>query len=201
MPKEINAQLFKQLNKEQFVGNKQAPSYGSNGLAYNDIERMQKKLGFNLPPDFCFLLGNLKDPDEVLFPWASFDIQKYRDTIEWVISGIEFDIEHSDLWLPKWGERPQSLDTAKEIMRSDFKTWPKLLPIYGHRFLVAEPCLPGNPVFSIYQTDVICYGTNLAEYLLNEFVRQSEASEDWTPNRKIPIWHDFAFSSESSLNQ
>jgi hypothetical protein len=29
--------------------------------------------------------------------------------------------------------------------------------------------LPGNPVFSVYQTDVIHYGSDLENYLQNEF--------------------------------
>lgn len=46
---------------------------------------------------------------------------------------------------------------------------PRLLPIYSHRYLLAEPCRAGNPVFSVYQSDIIVYGTDLRTYLLHEF--------------------------------
>ena len=50
---------------------------------------------------------------------------------------------------------------------------PELIPIYGHRAIPAEPPEAGNPVFSIVQTDVMVYGSNLHEYLINEFKPRS----------------------------
>jgi len=80
-----------------------------------------------------------------------------------------------------------------DIARSDFETWPKLLPIYGHRFLAAEPCRSGNPIFSIVQTDIVYYGANLPHYLLNEFIDRDYALPTHAQKiRKIDIWSDFA---------
>jgi hypothetical protein len=80
---------------------------------------------------------------------------------------------------------------AVETARKDFETWPKLLPISGHRYLAAEPCLSGNPVFSIMQTDIIYYGANLAHYLLNEFVDHDYMLHTHAQKiRKIDIWSD-----------
>ena len=41
--------------------------------------------------------------------------------------------------------------------------------MYSHRYLPQEPSTEGNPVFSVYQTDIICYGADLQDYLENEF--------------------------------
>jgi hypothetical protein len=78
---------------------------------------------------------------------------------------------------------------ALNIARKDFETWPKLLPISGHRFLAAEPCRPGNPVFSIMQTDIIYYGADLAHYLVNEFIDHDYALHTNPQEiQKIRIW-------------
>ena len=121
-----------------------------------------------MPSDFSYLLRNVRDDGDVFFPWSKFTAAKYKEHIEWVLNGIEFDVDANNLWLHRWGERPTELSDALVIVRTDFAKWPRLLPIYGHRFLAAEPCTPGNPVFSIKQTDIIYYGSNLAHYLINE---------------------------------
>jgi hypothetical protein len=47
---------------------------------------------------------------------------------------------------------------------------PKLIPLVSHRDLPEEPNEAGNPVFSVYQSDVICYGRHLVDYFEREFV-------------------------------
>jgi hypothetical protein len=46
---------------------------------------------------------------------------------------------------------------------------PGLIPVFGHRYLLARPCVVGNPVLSVYQSDIIVYGEDLRGYLLIEF--------------------------------
>ena len=79
------------------------------------------------------------------------------------------------------------------VARSDFLTWPELLPIFGHRYLAAEPCRSGNPVFSIYQLDIIYYGANLADYLMIEFLQDDYAEHMRGAHiQRIDVWSDFA---------
>jgi hypothetical protein len=190
---ELGPEIFRLLNAKEEVGNQTPVVYGKGGLSLTEIAKIQNELGFKLPDDFVYLLQNIKDEAAVLFPWSKFDKKQYDGQIAWVLKGIEFDVENNNLWIPRWGERPTDLSAALEIARNDFPSWPKLLPIYGHRFLAAEPCQAGNPVFSIMQSDIIYYAANLAHYLLNEFV-----DHDWdfhTNNqtiKRIDIWSDFA---------
>jgi hypothetical protein len=190
---ELGTELFDRLNEKQQVGANQVPViYGAQGLSDTDIASIEAQLGFRVPDDFAFLFKNLQDPGRVLFPWSEFDKRKYDELIAWVQRGVEFDIEHDSLWLERWGEKPRSLPKALDIARKDFETWPKLLPICRHRFLPAEPCRSGNPVFSIWQTDVIYYGSDLGHYLLNEFVDRDHALHTSPEVRRIDVWSDLA---------
>jgi hypothetical protein len=188
----LGPELFDLLNAKQRVGNLTPVLYGLDGLSPAEIASIEARLGFRLPEDFAYLLRNVRDPGSVLFPWANFEKHEYDEWIIGIREGIEFDIEHN-LWLERWGERPTTLPAALDIFRSDFAAWPKLLPIHSHRFLAAEPCRSGNPVFSIVQTDIIYYGADLAHYLVNEFVDHDWAFHTHAQQiQRIDIWSDFA---------
>jgi hypothetical protein len=190
---ELGPELFELLNAGQKVGNQTPVIYGARGLSPNQIASIETQLGFHVPEDFAYLFQNLQDPGGVLFPWSNFNKREYDDALRWVLHGIEFDIEQSHFWLERWGQRPTVLSAALDIARKDFETWPKLLPIYGHRFLAAEPCRSGNPVFSIMQTDIVYYGADLPHYLVHEFVDRDHALHTSVQKiRKINIWSDFA---------
>jgi len=175
------------------VGNRTPVVYGVEGLSSAEIAPIEAELGFRPPEDFVYLFQSLRDPGRVLFPWSDFKKQEYDDQIRWVLEGIEFDIKHAKFWLDRWGRRPATLSAALDLARRDFETWPKLLPISGRRFLPAEPCRRGNPVFSICQTDIIYYGTNLAHYLVNEFVDHDYVLQTHAQTiQRIDIWSDLA---------
>ncbi len=188
----LDSELFAVLNAKQSVGNKSPVVYGAPGVSAGQIASIEAQLGFRLPDDFAYLLQNLQDPGAVLFPWMDFDKREYDQSIDCVWRGIEFDIKNNVVWLERWGARPDTLSIAIDQAKKDFLRWPKLLPIYSHRFLAAEPCLSGNPVFSIKQTDIIYYGADLARYLLAEFVDTSYVPRSFENVRRIEVWSDFA---------
>jgi hypothetical protein len=69
-----------------------------------------------------------------------------------------------------------------------------LIPIYGHRYLVGEPCCAGNPVLSVHQSDIIVYGRDLREYLLREFAADlggRALRDDRFPVGDLPFWGAF----------
>lgn len=122
----------------------------------------------------------------------------------WLLHGLQFDVEHNDLWLDSWGDRPTNLDEQMQRVHDLVLAAPKLIPIYSHRCLLAEPCVPNNPVLSIHQSDIIVYGANLRDYLIHEFRQElqlttSEYQADQEANRAridaayqavaaIPFW-------------
>jgi hypothetical protein len=92
-------------------------------------------------------------------------------------------------------------------MRDLVTTAPKLIPVFGHRYLLAEPCEAGNPIFSIDQSDMIIYGEDLHSYFLEEFgdlVGEGRPSHDHQrqiqlePYRAIPFWGEILWGEFSS---
>jgi len=190
---QLGPELFERLNAGQKVGSMTPVAYGAPGLTTGQVAEIEAQLGFRLPDDFVYLFSNLQDPGGTLFPWSRFEKRLYDSYIEDIWGGIAFDIEHNVVWLDRWGKRPPALGDALAIARPDFQTWPRLLPIHGHRFLAAEPCESGNPVFSIVQTDIIYYGADLAHYLIEEFLQSDYAANTHLRKiRRIAIWSDFA---------
>lgn len=188
----LGPELFARLNARQHVGDRLPVVYGAPGLSAEDFSSIEKQLGFRLPEDFTYLFGNLQDPGGVMFPWATFRKQDYDRRMEWVWEGISFDVENG-FWMDRWGERPEQLASALDLARKDFASWPKLLPIYSHRFLAAEPYRVGNPVFSIMQTDIIYYGSDLAHFLALEFLGADYKTHSYDPPiQRVEIWSDFA---------
>jgi hypothetical protein len=85
------------------------------------------------------------------------------------LSGVLFDVENNGTWLPDWGQRPELMEDDKSLVTEHVRRSPRLIPIYGHRMMPDRPHLNGNPVFSIYQTDIIYYGFDLDDYFRHEF--------------------------------
>jgi len=80
-----------------------------------------------------------------------------------------FDVERNDFWLPEWGPRPVRIEDARSIVEERAGQAPRLIPINRHRMMLDRPYTAGNPIFSVYQTDIIYYGFDLDDYFRHEF--------------------------------
>ncbi len=108
--------------------------------------------------------------------------------------GIEFDIKNNSFWYEDWGEKPNSFCEQIQIAKKHFKKYPKLIPIFVHRYIPETPSKEGNPIFSVWQTDIIYYGLNLEHYFSHEFHYADSKDYKLTqyPQRKIEFWSDIA---------
>jgi hypothetical protein len=119
--------------------------------------------------------------------------------LDWPAEGICFDIEYANFWREDWGAKPADLSEAFAVARRKIAGVPKLIPIFSHRYLPADPPLAGNPVFSVVQTDIIHYGNDLASYFSNEFRSVLPDNEipvpEWAAKipRPIGFWDDFVY--------
>lgn len=136
------------------------------GYSQAELDDAQAKYGLVFPPDLLALLRERRPLQG--YDWRS-DGDQIREMLKWPLEGLLFDVENNDLWWPEWGPRPQAPDARADVVANVVNDAPKLIPILSHRFLPEEPNEAGNPVFSVYQADVIYYGADLADYFDREF--------------------------------
>lgn len=166
------------------------------GLTEAELGRAEALHGFHFPPDLRSLLSLALPVGERLPDWRDPESEQIRKHLAWPLEGIQFDIEHNGFWWEPWGPRPADLKEAFEIARARVEEAPRLIPVYGHRYLPAEPDLPGNPVFSVYQTDIILYGVDLRSYLASEFGATMTSDTVLLEPRRIRFWTDLVESNE-----
>jgi len=104
------------------------------------------------------------------------DEEELNYRFDWVFETIFDDILGVNKpWLESWGKvRPKSEAAKKKIFLNWLNQAPKLIPIFGHRFVVSEPSDCDNPILSVYGSDIIVYGWNLRHYLLRELKEHLE---------------------------
>lgn len=157
------------------------------GYSQEELDRAQEEFGLVFPPDLVDLLRDRRPANG--YDWR-VDRAKIREMLAWPLEGMLFDIEQNGFWMDEWGVIPERAADRREIATAAVRAAPKLIPLVSHRYLPAEPSEPGNPVFSIYQTDIIYYGANLDHYFQNEFGSWSSLEE--TAYRYIRFWPDIA---------
>lgn len=139
------------------------------GLTDAEVEKVEKRFGFQFPVDLKAFL-QLALPVGEKFPnWRSSENEKLIKWLDQPRQGVEFDVLHNNFWLDEWGPRPKTLEEVEKIINKLLKSAPILIPIYAHRMMSCEPNISGNPVFSVHQTDIIHYGFDLLDYLKHEF--------------------------------
>lgn len=166
----------------------------SGGYSQNELEDIQAKWHLRFPPDLIALYRErrrvIEHEDERFssFDWIKEPDQKIQDMLDWPFEGFWFDAQHNlSRWWPEWGEVPVDLADRQACLREIFSRAPRLIPVYGHRYIPEEPHEPGNPIFSVYQMDVIYYGANLADYIARETQTPNTHKAMTTP-RSIPFW-------------
>jgi hypothetical protein len=159
------------------------------GLSDQEVADVEERYRFSFPPDLRTLLQTAL-PSSDRFPnWRSDPAADLERRMAWPAEGIAFDVENNQFWLSAWGPRPSGLTDALALARAKVAEAPSLIPVYSHRFLPDEPHEAGNPVFSVYQTDIVHYGADLVSYLNAEFGIETEAAAPSSP-RPIRFWSD-----------
>ena len=177
------------------------------GLTDAEFARIEAELGFQFADDHrAFLAAGLplsvlhEDPPGVIStyrsPWPDWrdgDLAALRERLDWPVEGVLYDVEHNAYWHDSWGDRPEAPAHALAVARQNLANAPKLVPIHAHRYLPAGRDTHGHAVLSIYQTDIIVYGADLADYIYQEFggapAAQSDAHQ--TARLTVDFWSDF----------
>lgn len=117
--------------------------------------------------------GNIERNKSVLMT-PILDFKQEIDCIEW-----------SDLW----GEEPDNEAEKNIVIMEKLDRAPILIPLFKHRYISSQ-FDEGNPVFSIYEWDIICYGENLTEYFNIEFGFKNHSTIEYEQIKKVDFWSD-----------
>jgi len=165
------------------------------GLSLEELDAVERRFGFRfLLEPRAFL--RLPLPVGRGWPdWRRGEPSQLGGLLTWPVDSALFDVRNNEFWPLTWGSRPPDETHAVAVARRHLEEMPKLVPVYGRRYLPAAPAPSPAPVFSVYQTDVIYYGNDLADYLEHEF----GITKPWTPRptTRIPFWSDLAEGAES----
>ncbi|MDN5916968.1 MAG: hypothetical protein L0I76_17990 [Pseudonocardia sp.] len=125
--------------------------------------------------------------------WRDGDPDALRSRLRRPVDGVLFDVQHDGTWHHSWGERPADPEMALETARVQLERVPQMVPVYAHRCLPAGRGTFGHPVLSIWQTDIIYYGMDLADYVHQEFggPGMDRTDERWDPQGTVAFWLDF----------
>jgi hypothetical protein len=167
------------------------------GLKAVELEQIQKRYSLSFPADLVeFLSVGL--PVSKNFPnWRTGIVESaerarsIEEMLRWPAEGISFDVRRNDFWMASWGARPASVEEAVSEALRQVASAPKLIPLWGHRYLPAEPLEAGNPVLSVYQTDIVYYGVDLDAYFVREFGLTTDGARNGArAPRRIRFWSD-----------
>ncbi|GAB2853418.1 hypothetical protein ACFQ0P_15695 [Microbacterium insulae] len=128
--------------------------------------------------------------------WRNLDDHRIRAAVCWPFQGVLFDVEANAFWPASWGEKPKDEDARRRVVEARVGLWPQLVPLYGHRYLPADPHGTRAPVLSVYQTDVIVYGDDLLDYLHHEFRPGEHSHATRITASLLPPWTLFAFGHD-----
>jgi hypothetical protein len=159
------------------------------GLSETEVDEIQRRYGFQFPPDLKSFLEEALPVSRGFPDWRDGSEADLKDSLAWPLEGILFDVEHNGFWMPAWGERPTEIEQAIEVARTNVSTAPQLIPIYSHRYIPSEPLAGDNPVFSVYQADILRYRSSLPSCLAAEFCMGAAQFVAPTP-RRIRFWDE-----------
>ncbi len=160
------------------------------GLTHAELSAAEAAHGFQFPNDLRSLLAAFLPRGGGFPDWRDPESADLHRQMDGPFAGIQFDIEHCNFWWPSWGSKPAQLSEAFAIARDQLKKAPRLIPISGHRYMPSSPQEPGNPVYSVVQTDIIYYGSDLRSYLHCEFGRAEWEEAVSGEVRHIEFWTD-----------
>src|SRR5215469_14029888 len=157
------------------------------GYTQEELDGAQEMFGLTFPPDLVALYRERRPAKA--YDWTK-DQERIWRMLAWPYEGLWFDVVHSGLWWDSWGPKPQNRSDQQDVLRQVLAAAPMLIPIFGHRFIPQSPSEAGNPVFSVYQSDIIVYGANLEHYFEQEFHPQAATNENWPEVKTIQFWSE-----------
>ena len=154
------------------------------GLTAGELSAAEERCGCRFPPDHAAMLRACLPIGDKFPNWRDLGGSDLAQRLGWPARTIAEDVQ-SGVWCEAWGTRPTVDADAACVAVASVNAAPRLIPLFGHRFLPCEPCEAGNAVLSVWGTDLCVYGDTLPAYLQREFILPENA-EPWHEYR--PTW-------------
>lgn len=140
------------------------------GLTNEEIEKIENIYEIKFPEKLKEFYKMGVPTGERFYKWNDFsneNIEYIKENLNRPLDEIRIEIENEGYWVEKWGEF-DNVDDRLVRFDSIINDFPKLIPIYSHRYVV---CGNDNPaVLSVMGSDIIVYGNNLEDYFSNDFL-------------------------------
>ncbi len=165
------------------------PCQVDRGMTQVELDGVETRYGIRFAADHRVLLG-AGVPVGAGWPnWRDADHGDLRGRLDWPVQGVLFDVEHNGFWHGGWGRPPEAVGERVRIARAELTGVPQLIPVFGHRYLPGIAGQVGHPVLSVYETDIIYYGADLADYLRREWLGyDAEDDRDRGACSNVPFW-------------
>lgn len=169
------------------------------GLSDNETIAIQNTFGIEFPPDLKLFLKTGLPISESFVHWryglnSSKGFEDIKERLKWPIEGFIGSLKSSNGWVDSWKNKPVTQEDWIVLAKKNLESYPKLIPIYSHRYIPSTPNEIGNPVFSVMGRDIIYYGNDLASYFSNEFYfKLSNSFGETLSPKHIKFWSDVVF--------
>ena len=170
------------------------------GMSSSEIAEIEKLYDIYFPSELKGLYSVGLPVSSGFYNWRDVSVDNVeciKKTLKRPILGLQTELEndfggdgfpHDDFWYDGWGDKPNNFNQAYKILLTHYNNAPKLIPIYGHRYMPFIQNSEEAPVFSIIGSDIIYYGENLISYLETEF-KLREYNNDMKCQH-IDFWSD-----------
>jgi len=138
----------------------------TDGLRDGEFCEVEERFGSRFGADHRELLSVTLPVGPRWPDWRHGPDEQLHRMLAWPVEGILFDVGNNAFWPPSWGRRPADPAEALSVAATRLSQVPRLVPIVGHRYLPAGVAETGFPVFSVYQSDVIYYGSDLVSFII-----------------------------------
>jgi len=168
----------------------------SKEISNNELDEIEKVYDIKFPESLreFYKNGIPFSSDNQCFPnWNNFEnknIENIKERMKAPYNWLFRDVKN-DFWLPKWGEKAADNDGLIEQFAKIIVDAPKLIPIYSHRYMPIIDGADNPPVISTVGRDTIYYGSNLIEYLQNEFIHGNNSNMGKCSY--VPFWEDIIY--------
>lgn len=161
------------------------------GLTLDEVHNIEKLYHIRFPKKLREFLMETLPTSKGFYNWRNYkkdNIQCINQVMQKPLLDI-YEMAREVYWCDDWGEEPGDIMEIEQEVRRRLKKAPKLIPIYGHRYIpmISEE---NPPIISVHGIDIIYYGEDLEDYFNIEFGKKKQEEIEFLKIKAIPFWSD-----------